>query len=78
MKKLIITLLIVVLLAMTVGTALAHNVGHVDTGNGGCVDVGAGADSAPPEGNAWGTEGHARGVHHAGHAGQSAVEGGSC
>ena len=57
----------------------AHNAGHVTTGNGGCVNVGGG--NSPPEGNAFGTAGHPRGVHHAIHAGpndKSAVEGGGC
>ena len=58
------------------GTAFAHNEGHVTNGQGVCVDVGGG--NAPPEGNAFGNDGHARGVHHAIHAGQSAVESGAC
>ncbi len=59
------------------GTASAHNVGHIDTPVQ-CVDVGGG--NSPPMGNAFGTEGHKRGVHHASHAGQSnsAVQGGTC
>ena len=78
MKRLIIALILsLTLLASMAGTALAHNVGHVDT-PAGCADVGGG--NHPPEGNAVGTEGHARGVHHAAHAGQgtSAVNGGTC
>ncbi len=60
------------------GTAFAHNEGQVGTPVG-CADVGGG--NGPPEGNAFGTTGHARGIHHAIHAGpedKSAVEGGSC
>ncbi len=60
------------------GTASAHNTGQVITPVG-CADVGGG--NAPAEGNAFGTEGHARGIHHAIHAGpqdNSAVVGGSC
>ena len=79
MKRLIIALILsLTLLAAMAGTALAHNAGHVDTAAGGCVDVGGG--NHPPEGNAVGTDSHARGVHHAAHAGQgtSAINGGFC
>ena len=60
------------------GTAFAHNTGHVPTGAETCVDVGSG--NHPPEGNAFGNEGHARGVFHAAHAGEgkSAVHSGVC
>lgn len=79
MRRLVIILTIVVLtLFVLVPVASAHNAGHVDT-PAGCVDVGGG--NAPPQGNAFGTEGHARGVHHAAHAGpedKSAVQGGFC
>ena len=78
MRRLIIALVLAVVLTLAVvAPAFAHNVGHVDTPSG-CVNVGGG--NSPPEGNAVGTAGHARGVHHAAHAGQgnSAVQRGSC
>ena len=77
MKKLTIVLIVVLLLMMAFAVpAFAHNIGHVDTPNGGCADVGSG--NHPPEGNAVGNDGHPRGVGHAAHAGNSAVESGSC
>lgn len=62
-----------VLTASPVG---AHNTGHVDSGNNECVEVGSG--NHPPEGEAHGNDGQPRGVHHAAHSGNSAIEGGSC
>ena len=79
MRRFVIVLSIVVMaLFILVPVASAHNVGHIDT-PAGCVDVGSG--NQPPEGEAIGTAGHPRGVHHAAHAGpedKSAVQGGSC
>ena len=79
MRRFVVVLSIVVLaLFILVPVASAHNAGHIDTAAG-CVDVGGG--NHPPEGNAFGTASHARGVHHAAHAGpedKSAVRGGFC
>ena len=75
MKRLIIGLVLAMMLTLAVAVpASAHNVGHVDTPVG-CADVGGG--NSPPEG---GSDGHARGVHHASHAGQdrSAIDLGTC
>ena len=59
-----------------VGTASAHNLGHVHTGAGTCVEVGGG--NFPPEGNGNGPGGLA-GIHHAAAQGNSRVVGGhSC
>ncbi len=77
-KTLVLVFVVALLLLAFAPVALAHNTGHVITGNGSCVDVGSG--NAPPEGLAVGTGGHPRGIHHAIHAGNgtSAVVVGSC
>ena len=67
MRRATFVALVVSMLMAVMPSALAHNSGHVNTGNGGCVPVGSG--NAPPEGAAIGNGPHARGIHHAIHAG---------